>query len=210
MAWGTNTVFELPPGWETKLLESNGQGIEVLQKEIDTCDNEFMVGITGQQVTTTGGSGFANAEFPNQIREDLIEQDAESLAYTVNTQGLPSYIARNYGGWGEVTSRATNVRWVTGKPKELSDQSKTLLQTAQAITALLQALAVSGRELDINALCEQFAIPLVDTSRGADTSSGIQVRQVPPKPLALPAKPSSEPSPEAKALVTAMGLKVAA
>lgn len=198
IAWGTNTVFELPVGWDVKIIESNGRGIEVFQKEIDTSDNEYMVSITGQQVTTTGGAGFSNAEFPNQIREDLIEQDGESLAYTVNTQVLPQYIAANFGGPQAITSRATNMRWVTSKPKDLVDTSKTLQQLAQGIIQLQQALAASGRILDMNAICEQYGIPLEDTSKVESNSMG-GVTIEPPK--LAPAQPTPEGKAGALALL---------
>lgn len=187
IAWGTNTTFELPVGWDVKLIESNGRGIDVFQKEIDTSDNEFMVAITGQQVTTTGGAGFSNAEFPNRIREDLIEADGDAWAYTCNTQILPQYIANNFGGPAAITDRATAVKWETGKPKELEEQSKTLLQTAQAIAALVTTLQATGREVDIDALCERFGIPL-QTGGVSDTT----VQPVVVPKLAAPAPPTPE------------------
>jgi hypothetical protein len=188
MAWGVNTVFEMPPGWDVKLIESNGRGIDVFQKEIDTSDNEYQVAITGQAQTTTGGAGFSNAEVPNRIREDLIEQDGESLAYTLNTQSLPEYIASNYGGADAITARATNLQWETGKPKELLDQSKTLLQTAQAIVALITAMQASGREVDVNALCERFGVPLVKGGKDAGGPGGSE-------PVVLPKVQPKAPNP---------------
>ena len=199
IAWGVNTVFELPPGWDVKLIESNGRGIDVFQKEIDTSDNEYQVAITGQAQTTEGGSGFSNAEVPNQIREDLIIGDGDSAAYTVNTQVLPQFLVRNFGGPTAITERATNMQWETGKPKELEAASKTLLQTAQAIAALVQATAASGRQLNVDALCERFAIPLVDDNAGVSNPGGVN-------PLVVAKTIESPPAPTPEGQAAAMAL----
>lgn len=160
LAWGTNTVLELPPGYEAKLLESNGKGTEIFQEEINTCDNEIMVAIAGQVVTTTGGTGFANADVHKTIREDLIKKDGESLAYTVNTQILPQYVAARYG-LRAMQSRNVLIEWDTSTPKELKDQAETLNQVAQALTQLRALLNGSNRELDIDQLTTRFGVPLL-------------------------------------------------
>jgi molybdopterin biosynthesis enzyme MoaB len=159
LAWGTNTVLELPPGYEAKLLESNGRGIDVFQEEIDTCNNEIMVAIAGQVVTTTGGTGFANADVHKTIREDLIKKDGESLAYTINTQVLPQYVAARYG-LRAMQSKNVVIEWDTSTPKELKDQAETLNQIAQALTQLRALLNGSNREIDIDQMGTRFGIPI--------------------------------------------------
>lgn len=209
IAWGINTVFELPPGWDVKLIESNGRGFDVFQREIDTSDHEYMVALAGQEVTTTGGAGFSNAEFPYRIREDLTEQDGEALAYTINTQVLPGFIAANYGGPAAITARATNMQWETGRPKELKDQADTLLKTAQAIVALKQALDAAGRTLDIDAICERFAVTL-EPKDAAETRSDAPAEKTPVAPTLQTPTPGVKPvqgeaTPEGKAAAAALG-----
>lgn len=180
MAWGTNTVLELPPGYEAKLLESNGRGIDVFQAEIDTSNIEIITAIAGQTVTTDGGAGFQNSDIHRTIREDIIKRDAESLAYTINTQVLPQFIARRYG-LSAITDRSTNIKWDTSTPKELDAQSRTLLQVAQALAQLQQVFQGSNREVDWDALATQFNIPLRAVAAG---------------PAQLAALPTAEPTPE--------------
>jgi hypothetical protein len=60
--WGPNTALALPVGFEGKLLEVTGQAWQTYQQEVNTCDNEMMVALAGQVVTTTGGTGFAIRE----------------------------------------------------------------------------------------------------------------------------------------------------
>lgn len=197
IAWGTNAVFELPIGWEVKLIESNGRGYEVFQQEIDTSDKEYMIAITGQEVTTTGGSGFSNSDVQRAIRQDLTQADAEALAYTINTQGLPQYIVTHYGG-AALTTKWCGVQWDTAIPKEMKDQADTLQKVAQAIAELAQVLAGSGADLDTNALCTRFGIPLSTNGTQAD---GTALVNPPPK---LDAN-AAVPSPEAARAVRELG-----
>jgi hypothetical protein len=159
LAWATNTVIELPPGYDAKLLESNGRGSDVFQKEIDTSDNEITVCVAGQTVTVDGGAGFQNGDIYKTIREDLIKRDATALEYTCNTQILPQFIARRYGE-AAITRRATGIQWDTRAPKELEAQARTLQQVTQALVGLRDVLTGSNRALDLDALATQFSIPL--------------------------------------------------
>lgn len=166
IAWGTNTVFELPPGWDVRIIESNGRGFEVFQKEIDTSDHEMMVAICGQEVTTTGGSGFSNADVQRMIREDLIQADGESLAYTINTQGLPAFVASRWGV-AAISERTTNVRWQTERPKDLEAIARSMQTAGDAIAKLDGALAVHERELAIDEILKTFNIPATKRRPGA-------------------------------------------
>lgn len=163
MAWGTNTVFALPPGYEIKLLESNGSAaFAIFQQEIDTSDREYMVALAGQEVTTTGGSGFSSENLYRTIREDIIQADGEALAYTINTQGLP-WFAQSRWGYSAIQA-GTAVEWDTQKPKDRLVEAQILQTVGPALTALREALAASGLVLDERQLLARFAIPIVEAS----------------------------------------------
>lgn len=158
MAWGTNTVIEMPPGWEAKLLESNGRGWDVFQEEINTCDNEMMVALAGQIVTTTGGSGFANADIHQTIRRDLVRMTGESLSYTVNTQVLPQFIAQHWGV--DAVNKPAMVQWDTATPTDRQKETEILAKFGEAVAALTEALAPYGEAPDVKELCARFGLPL--------------------------------------------------
>jgi hypothetical protein len=157
LAWATNTVLEVPPGWDVKLIESNGRGWEVFQKQIDTSDLEFMIMIAGQIVTTTGGMGFGNAKYPDAIRRDIIQGDAEALAYTIYTQGLPQFVVSHWGI--NALNKATVVEWETGTPADRETEARTMGAAGTAIKLLTEALLQHGQAPRIAEISTRLDIP---------------------------------------------------
>jgi hypothetical protein len=197
MAWGINTVFEMPVGWDVKLIESNGRGFDVFQQEIASSDLEFMVAIAGQIVTTTGGTGFANADVHKSIRADIIQSIADSLAYTVNTQILPAWTVDHFGV-AALESRAV-VEWDVAPPKDRAAEANSLLATANAIKALVEALAPFSRSPDVVAIAQKFAVPIAgdaDNDGTPDASNVVELpaaaEEVDPDGDGLPGEPAPD------------------
>jgi hypothetical protein len=164
MAWGVNSVFGMTPGYDVKLLESNGRGWECFNKTIDQCNNEYVICIAGQSVTTDGGAGFQNSDIHKSIRADLIKATADGLAYTVNTQMLPAFIVNR---WGEERLASSAVCWWDVTPsKDRAQEANSLQVVGQAIVQLREALTLYGRELDIDALCSRFGVPVAGDRDG--------------------------------------------
>ena len=153
MAWAQDTVFALPPGWDVDIIESNGRGAEVFQAVIDTSDKEYSITLSGQTVTTTGGAGFQNADSFKGIRTDLVQDTADALAYTVNTQVLPAFTAQRKGP--EAIASGPCVEWNTSTPKDLVVAAASLTGAAGALKALTEAVT-----------------PVVDTNTGAMLRAG--------------------------------------
>lgn len=158
MAWGVNTVFGMKPGYDVKLLESNGRGWECFLKTIADQNNEFTIAIAGQTVTTDGGTGFANADIHKTIRADLIKATADALAFTINTQGIPPFVLARWGE--EALENSACVEWDVTPPKDRAAEANSMVATSQAIGQLTEVLAAHGRELDVDAVCSRFGIPV--------------------------------------------------
>lgn len=158
MAWGVNTVFGLRPGYDVRLLESNGRGWESFSKTIEEQNTEYTIAVAGQTVTTDGGAGFQNSDIHKSIRADLIKSTAEGLAFTLNTQGIPPYVLDHYGE--DALANSPCVSWDVKPAKDRAAEAQSLVTTAQAITQLSEALAAHGRGLDIDAVCAQFGVPV--------------------------------------------------
>ena len=157
-AWAVDTVFCVKPGYTVKLLESNGRGYESFQQTIECSDNEYMICLAGQVVTTTGGTGFANADIHKSIRADIIKSIADSLAHTINTQILPAWTYLHYGP-DSLATRAS-VEWDVTPAKDRLAEANSLMTVANAITGIRKALGLYDMDLDIDQLCEQFGVPV--------------------------------------------------
>lgn len=159
MAWGVNTVFGLKPGYDVKLLESNGRGYEAFGETIKTANEEIIIALAGQLVTTTGGAGFANADIHKSIRADIIKAIADSLAHTVNTQCLPQWIVTHFGI--EALEHRVTVSWDVAPPKDREAEGRALMSLGQGMAALAATLSAYGRDIDIDTLLSTHGIPSV-------------------------------------------------
>lgn len=161
MAWGVNTVFGLTPGYDVKLLESNGRGYESWHETIAAQNTEMIIAVAGQTVTVDGGTGFANADVHKSIRADLIKGTAEALAHTINTQGLPVFIVTRWGDDALATHMCV-VEWDVTPPADRTQEATALVTCANAIKLLTEALAPHGKKPDIDAMCARFGVATKD------------------------------------------------
>ncbi len=162
LGWGLNTVFGLPPGWDVRLIESNGRGYEVFSETITSANEEFMIGVAGQTVSTTGGAGFQNSDIHATIRTDLIQGDGDALAATLNIQGMRPLINRLYGAGARGM-----VAWDTRPPADRKAEADAMSAAAAAINATNTALAPYGLRVDAKEMVTRFKIPY--TVIGANT-----------------------------------------
>lgn len=172
MAWGKNTVFGMRPGYDVKLLESNGRGADSFRETIAEQNREIMILIAGQTVTTDGGTGFANADIHKSIRSDIIETTGDALAHTVNTQILPAWVVTEFGEEA-LTAGGVVMEWDVTPPKDRNSEASSLVTTAAAVKTLTEALAPHGVGLDVPALCDRFAVPVTSLAPTADVLASV-------------------------------------
>ena len=159
MAWGVNTVFGLLPGYDVKLLESNGRGYESFLKTIARCDREAIIAIAGQVVTTDGGAGFQNSDIHKSVRADLIQESADAIAYTINTQGIPPYVIQRWGE--EALEQSAQVGWDVSPPKDLASEAQSLTSVGSAIKVVDEALDRHPEvDLDVIPILQRFGLPV--------------------------------------------------
>lgn len=160
MAWGLNTVFTLPVGYEADLLESNGRGWESFVKTIEQANEEFKIIIAGQSVTTDGGAGFSNADIHKSIRADLIKETADTLAHCINTQCLPAFVSCVWGDEA-VLRRSIAVEWDVTPPKDRNSEAQALTAFSTALVQLTEALRPYGLTPNVQQLIDRYHVPTI-------------------------------------------------
>lgn len=155
MNWGINTVFGLLPGYDVKLLESNGRGYECFLQTIEKSDRDIAIALAGSTVLVDGGAGFSNSDNQASIRADMIKGTADGLAYTINTQGIPPFVIERWGE--EALEESALVEWDVTPPQDRASDANALVQAGQALNGLT---ASYGDRIDLDAFALRFGIPL--------------------------------------------------
>jgi hypothetical protein len=161
LGWGLNTAIGLIPGWDVKLLESNGRGYEVFGATIETSNVEIRITLAGQIVTVTGGSGFANAGIHASIRSDIIQTDGDGLSETLNTQALPAVVSDLVG-----PDEMATMSWDTRPPADRKSEAEAMSATAKAVQELAAELAKHGLKLNVAELLERAKVPVLGDLNG--------------------------------------------
>lgn len=164
-AWGVNSVFATPPGWDVRLLESNGRGYEIFKETIEGCNEEIIITLAGQLVTTTGGSGFISGNMFQAIASDLIQGDGDALAATLNVQALPHWKNARYGAGAK--DLAISGAWDVTPPQDLNSKATAMTAAATAAKALNEVLAQSGKEVDMVEMVRLYGVPVRDSQAKA-------------------------------------------
>lgn len=170
IAWGINTVFELPPGWDVKILESNGNGHQSFEATIERSNVEFMVSILGQVGTTTSAGAFASSDVHEAVRADLIGASADALAHTINTQGIPPWVVSRWGEAG--LRRAAVFEFDKTPPKGLVARASGMSALGGALKVANEALALEGKRVDAAEEYRRFGVALVDVTPKAGGALG--------------------------------------
>jgi len=112
---------------------------------------------------------FSNSDVHKSIRADLIKETADGLAYTVNTQVIPSYVIDHFGE--DALEPGAVVEWDVTPPKDRNSEASAMSTVAQAMKALTGALEEHGLGLDARAVALQFGIPISEPAEDETSSS---------------------------------------
>jgi hypothetical protein len=155
-SWGINSVFHTLPGYDAKLLESNGIGWEGFDSTIKECNEAFMIQFAGQLVSVTGGTGFSSEDLYASVRYDLIEDTAVPLAHTISTQALPWFTAWTFP---EEIDDSPGYKYDVRRPTDLSAEASIYTALGAGIESLVRIAAVKRIGINVGELLQKFGVP---------------------------------------------------
>ncbi|WP_243092846.1 phage portal protein family protein [Thermus hydrothermalis] len=170
---GGDTGLVLPEGWRLEMVAPPDGVWRSKEAAIAWADRAIAVAVLGQNLTTEVQRGsYAAALVHAQVRQDLLEADAEGLA-TALRQILLRWAEYNFGR----PELAPWPRWDPTLPQDRQAEAETLARLANAVATFAQA----GVPLDLEALAEQYGIPLrrVEGLRRVRLASGDSPQEAP-------------------------------
>jgi phage gp29-like protein len=167
-----DATITMPEGWALALVEAKVGSGEVFEKLIDWADKAIAIAVLGQNLTTdVEGGSFAAAQVHENVRQDLIDGDTETLATTMHDQVVSWWAEFNLGERG----LAPWPDWDSAPPADQVQLATALNGRAEAILKLAQAAAMTGLPIDWKAMAEAHDLPLLE---GAEV-----VPPAPPRPV---------------------------
>jgi len=153
--WGINTVFSAIPGYEVKLIESNGRGWEGFDSSIKECNEAFMIQFAGQLVSVTGGTGFSSEDLYASVRYDLIEDTAVPLAHTISTQIIPWFTEWMFPDEAE---ESPGFKYDVRRPTDLSAEASIYTALGSGVQQLEEAATKKGLDLNVAKIFAHFGL----------------------------------------------------
>lgn len=184
---GTDAAAVIPESMKIEFVEAaTGQGgADVFEKLCVYIDKQISKAVQGQTMTTDDGSSLAQANVHNDIRLDILEADAKSVAGSLNRHLIKPFIDLNYGPQKRYPRVVINVP----KPEDI----KGLVDAVDKLTR-------RGMKVEQSWIRDKLGIP--DPERDAELlnlgeSATPKPEEDPPKPK--PGKPAlnSQQSPPA-------------
>lgn len=140
--------------FDVEPFEFNGSGFDAIDRTLTTCAVALAILFLGHNLTTEvkSGGSYAAAGVGEYIRDDVKYHDGEVEWATLGAQLARPYCLLNYGD-PELAPRAVYVADSTTVTQAMAQMYNAL---AQAITLLRQ----NAPQVDIDALCERFRLPM--------------------------------------------------
>jgi hypothetical protein len=152
----TGTIV-LPAKWELEALELLGRQADLYASGVTWADGAITITLAGQIVTTEGTTGFSEGNVQDQIKDDLITFDGDTLSTCLKEQSTDPWAEVNYGSadaapWG---------LWNTKRPQNLEALARTYGLLGQGLQSLDVAAKASGVRTNVIEIFSQHNIAFI-------------------------------------------------
>ncbi len=147
--------------FDLALVEAKDTGWEGFARLIEFTASDVSIAVLGQNLSTevTRGS-LAAAKVHDRVRQDYLEDDAETLSSALHEQVLEPWARFNYGD----VRLAPWPCWDASTPEDRAALATTWQTAGNAAQAWNTALASQGKAVDLVALAERWDVPLRDVT----------------------------------------------
>lgn len=115
----------IPESMQIEFLESKGFADKPFQNMAEYLDKQMSKAILGQTMTTDAQSGgLAQAKVHDEVRIDILEDDAADAEVTINRDLIKWFVQFNFGA----TAKAPYVRFPVAEPQDIAVQATALAQ----------------------------------------------------------------------------------
>jgi hypothetical protein len=155
-AWGL-----FPEGTSIELIASKqGDSYNVYDKRIIRANSEMSKGILGQTMTMDDGSSKSQAEVHAEVAEDIMDDDRDFLADTVNDDLIPFLIKH---GW---PLKGFEFRWddtYNYTPKEMKE---------------IEEMLLSNFDVDPKYFIDKYSVPILGAKQQTEEEPGTEKKKL--------------------------------
>jgi hypothetical protein len=178
---GAENTVRLPQGsedgskFDLQLLEASSQSWEGFQALMAATATDIAVAVLGQNLTTEAGTGtkgaLATAQVHENVRQDVIEDDAGTLDECLHEQTVRPWALYNFGD----ADAAPMATFHTEPPEDLSSKATTFQTLGNALKAFKELRA----PVDVGQVMVDFEIPVVEGAEMPDLTEEPEPEQDP-------------------------------
>lgn len=140
---GAGASMTMSKNGDIKVVGTKSTGtVDIHERFADKCDEQMLIAVLGQTMTTKDGSAYAQAKVHAQTEDDINKADRRFVQRILNTEVLPRLAKRGYdvaGGWFHFAEQSENLT------------KKEQLEIAERVNAIVP--------IDENYWYETFGVP---------------------------------------------------
>lgn len=161
---GAGASMTMSKNGDVKVVGTKSTGtVDIHERFADKCDEQMLIAILGQTMTTKDGSSYSQGKVHAQTEDDINKADRRFVQRILNTEVLPRLAKRGYdvtGGWFHFAEQSENLT------------KKEQLEIAERVNAIVP--------IDENYWYETFGVPKGKTQETSNKDEEPSIKEQEP------------------------------